>query len=106
MKRFATGLFVTGSLVAGAAACAHNGFAPIAVTKDAAVVAKCQSMGEVKVASDTPAEEIQRDLTREVRNKGANTLLVQSDASVEGSAYLCDMPALAASSHGTTSGSK
>jgi hypothetical protein len=52
MKRFSTGLLATASLVVGAAACAHNGFAPIAVTKDATVVAKCQSMGEVQVTSD------------------------------------------------------
>ena len=57
MKRSSTGLLATASLVVGAAACAHNGFAPIAVTKDATVVAKCQSMGEVQVTSDTPSEE-------------------------------------------------
>ena len=104
MKRFTTGLFATASLIVGAAACSHNGFAPIAVTKDANVVAKCQDMGEVQVRSDTPSEEIQRDLTRAVRNKGANTLLVQSDASVKGGAYLCEMPALAAQTHATTAG--
>ena len=105
MKRFATGLFASAALITGAA-CAHNGFAQIAVTKSPAVVASCKSMGEVEIRSDTPAEEIQRDLTQVVRNKGANTLLVQSDESVKGSAYLCDMPALTASSHSTNAGTK
>ena len=96
MKRFlAMGLSATASL-ALIAGCAQNGFAPIAVTKDASVVASCQGLGEVKASSLTPDYDVKRDLTQAARNKGANTLFLPSDSARTGTAYMCSMPETAA----------
>ena len=103
MKRFiGMGLLATASMTLGAAGCASNGFAPIAVTHSASVVASCQAMGDVQASRLTPDSDVQRDLTQAARNKGANTLLVQSDNARTGTAYQCSMPATASSVHSRT----
>lgn len=97
MKRsIGMGLLATTVLTLSAAGCAQNGFAPIAVTHDAAAVASCQGMGEVRASSLTPDYDVSRDLTEAARNKGANTLLVSSDKARTGTAYQCSTPATAA----------
>ncbi|HEY2796604.1 MAG TPA: hypothetical protein VGK26_01830 [Thermoanaerobaculia bacterium] len=93
MKRSMTmGLLATASLVLLTAACAQSGFQAVAVTKNAATVASCQSKGEVHANDLTPDYDIQRDLTEAVRNKGANTLLISADGARTGTAYQCSMP--------------
>lgn len=93
VKRLMTmGLLATASLGLLAAGCAQNGFQAIAVTKNAATVASCQSMGEVKASSLTPDYDVQRDLTEGARKKGANTLLLPADNARTGTAYQCSMP--------------
>ncbi len=93
MQRFiGMGLLATASLTLGAAGCVANGFAPIAVTHSASAVASCQAMGDVQASTLTPDSDVQRDLTQAARNKGANTLLVQSDSARTGTSYHCSMP--------------
>jgi hypothetical protein len=92
------GLLATAGMALLAAGCAHNGFQPVAVTKNAATVASCQAMGEVKASSLTPDYDVQRDLTEAVRNKGANTLLLPADGARTGTAYQCAMPEATAQS--------
>ena len=98
MKRLmGLGLLATASFALLASGCA-NGFQPVAVTKNAATVASCQAMGEVKASSLTPDYDVQRDLTEAVRSKGANTLLISSDGARTGTAYQCSMPEATAQS--------
>jgi hypothetical protein len=105
VKRFITlGLLATASVTLGVAGCAQNGFATVAVTKSASLVASCQGMGEVKASSLTPDNEAQRDLVEAARSRGANTLLVQSDNARTGTAYQCSMPATAANSSSAAPG--
>lgn len=93
MKRsIVLGLLATASAALLASGCAQNGFATVAVTKNASTVASCQSVGEVKASSLTPDYDVQRDLTEATRNKGANTLLISSDNARTGTAYQCSMP--------------
>ena len=97
MKQVVLGLFGTAAVVLSAGGCAQHGFEPIAVTRDASVVASCQKVDDVKV-EDVKADEklsdieAQRQLAVMAREKGANTLLVASDAAREGTAYRCSMP--------------
>jgi len=79
-------------------ACAQNGFTPIAVTKDPAVVANCQKIEEVKVQDIKANEKVsdieaQQHLTNMARAKGANYLLITSDDARQGTAFRCAMPA-------------
>ena len=98
MKRLMSlGLLATAA-VSFAAGCASNGFATVAITKNAATVASCQAMGEVKASSLTPDEDIKRDLTEAARSKGANTLLMASDDARTATAYQCAMPEATAQS--------
>ncbi len=92
MKRLIVlGLLATAAF-SFAAGCAKNGFATVAITKNASTVASCTAMGEVKASSLTPDEDVKRDLTEAVRSKGANTLLIASDNARTGTAYQCAMP--------------
>lgn len=96
VKRFiGMGLLATGAVTLFAAGCAQNGFATVAVTQSESAVASCQAIGEVKASSLTPDEDVKRDLIEAVKNKGGNTLLVQSDTARAGTAYQCSNPAIA-----------
>ena len=97
VKRTMTmGLLATAALVLLAAGCAQNGFQAVAVTKNAATVASCQSVGEVHASDLTPDYDVQRDLTQAARNRGGNTLLITADGARTGTAYQCAMPEAAA----------
>ena len=92
MKRLSIGLFAAAS-VAAAAGCSQNAFQPIAVTRNASVVASCEKVADLSVAPgrfDNSDAALQ--LQREAREKGANTLLVASEDAKNGTAYRCAMP--------------
>jgi hypothetical protein len=93
MKRIATAAVAASFLVLGASACSDNGFRQIAVTHSTSYVANCQDLGVLKVKpSQFDSTDTMMELTREARDKGANTLLVASDDARIGTAYLCSMP--------------
>lgn len=97
MKRTWMGLLGTVAVVFGGA-CASNGFESVAIARDASVVASCQKVDEVKVG-DVKADEklsdmeAERMLVQQARSKGANYVLIASEAAREGEAYRCNMPA-------------
>jgi len=100
MKRYSL-LFLsvmTAALVVMLGACAQNGFQPVAVTKDASVVANCQKIDDVKVQDIKANEKVsdieaQQHLTNMARAKGANYLLITSDDARQGTAFRCSVPA-------------
>jgi hypothetical protein len=99
MKRYSLILWclMAAALTMVVGACAQNGFQPIAVTKDPAVVASCQKIDDLKI-EDVKADEklsdveAQQHLTIMARDKGANYLLISSDNARQGTAYRCSMP--------------
>jgi hypothetical protein len=100
MKHIATGVVAAAFLVLGTSACTENGFRQIAVTHDSSYVASCQDLGVLKVKpSQFDSTDTMMELTREARDKGANTLLVASDSAHTGTAYLCSMPSQTAQSN-------
>ncbi len=102
MKRIALGALAAAT-IAGAAACSQNGFAPVAVTTSPSAVASCEKLADVTVAGRFDQTDVQTQMTREVRNKGGNTVLVASEGSNAGTAYRCSMPS--AAGEAKTSGS-
>ena len=94
MKRIAIGALAAAALL-GAAACSSNGFAPVAVTTSPAAVASCEKIADITVAAgrfdDT---DVQTQMTREVRTKGGNAVLVASENATTGTAYRCASPSL------------
>jgi hypothetical protein len=103
MKRYSLILWtaMVAGLTVAMGACAQNGFQPIAVTKDPAVVASCQKIDDVKI-EDIKADEklsdveAQQHLTIMAREKGANYLLISGDDARQGTAYRCAVPATGA----------
>ena len=94
MKRIAIASLAAATLV-GAAACSSNGFAPVAVTTSPSVVASCEKIADVTVAAGRfDRTSVETQMTREVRNKGGNTVLVASENATTGTAYRCASPAL------------
>ncbi len=96
MKKISLGLVVAAGLALGAAACSQNGFATVAVTRDPSAVSGCEKVADVKASPgrfDESTAETQ--LTRAAQAKGANTLLIASDAADKGTAYRCSMPSVA-----------
>jgi hypothetical protein len=93
MNRIAPGVAAACFLVVGASACSENGFRQIAVTKSPSYVASCQDLGVLNVRpSQVDTTDTMMELTREAREKGADTLLVASGDARTGTAYLCSMP--------------
>ena len=94
MKRIALGSLAAAALF-GAAACASDGFAPVAVTTSPSVVASCEKIADITVAAgrfdDT---DVQTQMTRETRSKGGNTVLVASQEATTGTAYRCASPSV------------
>jgi hypothetical protein len=98
MQKF-SGVLAAASLALGAAACASNGFAPVAITKSPTAVASCEKVGDISVkAGGRTQEDATTLLTREARDKGANTVLVAEDNADKGTAYRCSMPSMASTS--------
>jgi hypothetical protein len=94
MKRIAIGALAAAALV-GAAACSQNGFAPVAVTTSPSVVASCEKIADVTVAAGRfDGTDVQTQMTREVRTRGGNTVLVASENATTGTAYRCAMPSV------------
>lgn len=94
MKRIALGSLAAAALL-GAAACASNGFAPVAVTTSPAVVASCEKIADITVAAGRfDGTDVQTQMTRETRTKGGNTVLVASQEATTGTAYRCAMPSV------------
>jgi hypothetical protein len=91
MKRIAWSLAVA-ALIAVALGCSLNATRQVGVTKEAALVAGCENLGEVSVSPTTRDEDVVLDLSARARVKGANYVLVASDGAREGSAYRCGMP--------------
>lgn len=93
MKRIALGALAAAALV-GAAACSQNGFAPVAITTSPSVVASCEKIADIEVAAGRfDQTDVETQMTREVRSKGGNTVLVASEDSTTGTAYRCTTPA-------------
>lgn len=94
MKRIALGSLAAAALL-GAAACASNGFAPVAVTTSPEAVASCEKIADITVAAgrfdDT---DVQTQMTRETRTKGGNMVLVASKDATTGTAYRCASPSV------------
>lgn len=81
-----------GGLLAFGLGCASRGFAPVAVTKDPSAVQSCQKIDEVKPAPNLQYADPEKALLDLAYEKGANTLLIQSDDPPLGVAYQCSMP--------------
>lgn len=106
MNRTSIGLLAAAALATGAVACSSGGFNSIAVTKDPSVVASCEKVADVKARPGAfDDSDVEKQLTREASNHGANTILLASDNPNKGTAYKCSMPALTANgkSSGNTS---
>ena len=94
------GLILLGTGLGG---CVSSGFEPIAVTKDRAVVANCQALGDVSVPASKTYDDSVKALIQVAHTKGANYLLISSaeptdpptDDELAGVAYRCSMPATA-----------
>ena len=101
-RRTSFSLAVVG-LAATFSGCVSPGFAPIAVTKDQAVVSSCQNLGEVSVPASKTYDDSMKALLEVAKTKGANTLLIAgaepteppTDNELRGVAYRCSMPATA-----------
>ena len=110
MKKISLGLVAAAGLALGAAACSQNSFGTVAVTKDASAVSGCEKLGEIEARSGHFDESsAQTQLTRIAQSKGANTVLVASDAAEKGTAtgtaYRCSMPSMAGTGKSGNSGS-
>ncbi len=110
MKTFSLGLVAAAGLALGAAACSQNSFGTVAVTKDPSTVSGCEKVGEIEARSGRFDESsAQTQLTRIAQSRGANTVLLASDASDKGSAsgtaYRCSMPSVAGTAKSGNSGS-
>lgn len=81
-----------GVLALFGAGCASRGFKPVAVTRDAAAVQGCESLGNLKVPPGLQYSDPEKALLDLAYEKGANTLLVQSTEPPVGVAYRCSMP--------------
>jgi hypothetical protein len=98
-SRFPLALLAAGAVAATVtSACSQNAFEPIAVTRDATVVASCQKVADLEAVpgrfDDTDAAT---QLQREAKEKGANTLLISDAEGRTGVAYRCSMPAVTGS---------
>ena len=106
MKKPMMGLFGTTALALLFVSCASQGFEPVAVTRDASVVAGCTKVDDVKV-EDIKADEklsdveAERLLVQEARAKGANYVLIAAESARQGEAYKCTMAPAAATTSGT-----
>ena len=69
-----------------------RGFQPVAVTRDAAAVQSCESLGNLTVPPGQQYSDPEKALLDLAYEKGANTLLVQSTQPPVGVAYRCSMP--------------
>ncbi len=86
---------------AGFSGCVSNGFEPIAVTKDQAVVSSCHNLGDIWVPASKTYDDSEKALMQVASTKGANYLLITSaeptdpptDDKLKGVAYRCSMPA-------------
>jgi hypothetical protein len=106
MKRTGIGLLAAAFLLLGASACSENGFKPIAVTESRAYVASCENLGDLTASpsgSNVNNTDTMTELTREARDKGANTLFLASDSAHSGTAYLCKVPSTSQTVHVTSS---
>ena len=106
MKKALFGLLTAG-LALGAAACSQNAFGTVAVTKDASTVSGCEKVADLTAEpgrfDDSSA---QTQLMRAAQTKGANTLLIASDAADKGTAYRCSMPSVAGTARPGNTGSR
>ena len=94
MKRTILGSLAAAALL-GAAACASQGFAPVAVTTNPSAVASCEKIADITVAAGRfDGTDVQTQMTRETRTKGGNTVLVASQDATTGTAYRCAMPSV------------
>jgi hypothetical protein len=89
-------LAAAAGLALTACATSQKGFEPIAMTRDASVVASCEKVADIQARpgtfDDTDAET---QLQREARQKGANTVLISDADAQAGVAYRCAMPSVA-----------
>lgn len=106
MKTMTLGILAVASLAIGAAACSTTSFQSVAVTKSASAVAGCEKVADISASAGRFDEsDAQTQLTRAAQAKGANTVLLTSDAADKGTAYRCSMPSVAGSSTKSTTGS-
>ena len=105
MSRISLALLAAAGVITTSACASNQGFAPIAVTRDASAVASCQKVADLEVEpvryDDTPPEQYLERLTRE---KGGNTVLISSEDGRTGVAYQCSTPPVAPSASGSGSG--
>jgi hypothetical protein len=96
MSRLSLSILAAAGLAAAAGCASEKGFASIAMTRDASVVASCEKVADLTAVPgrfDQTDAELQ--LQREARDKGANTVLVSDAEGRTGVAYRCSMPAVA-----------
>jgi len=106
VRTISLGILAAASLAIGASACSQNSFESVAVTKSPSAVAGCEKVADISASAGRFDEsDAQTQLTRAAQAKGANTVLLTSDAADKGTAYRCSMPSVAGSSTKTTTGS-
>jgi hypothetical protein len=110
VKKWILGITAVSLSALGAGCASSNGFANVAVTKDASAVASCQKVDDVKVEmsptgntfNDTSSTTVSRELANAARRKGGNTVLITEDngKTGAGTVYTCNVPS-ASTSGGT-----
>src|SRR5262245_8826857 len=102
MSRLRLSLLAAAGL-ATAAACTQNAFRPIAMTKDASAVTKCEKIADLQAEPGRfDNSDAEAQLQREAREKGANTVLVTDANNRAGTAYRCAMPSVASPGGGSS----
>jgi hypothetical protein len=111
VKKWMLGITAVSLAAFGAGCASSNGFANVAVTRDAAAVSSCQKVDDVRVEmsptgnsfNDTSTTTVSRELANAARRKGGNTVLITEDngKTGTGTVYMCSMPAASSTSGGT-----